>query len=91
MANNPWLQELPDPVSKACWDNYAAISQKTAKDMGVAQNDLVTVSANGKSIELPVLIQPGQADNTVSIAIGYGREKAGKSANGVGKNAYPIC
>jgi molybdopterin-containing oxidoreductase family iron-sulfur binding subunit len=91
MANNPWLQELPDPVSKACWDNYAAISQKTAHDMGLAQNDLVTVSVNGKSIELPVLIQPGQADKTVSVAIGYGREKAGKSANGVGKNAYPFA
>lgn len=90
MANNPWLQELPDPVSKACWDNYAAISQKTAKAMGVAQNDMVTVSVNGKSIELPVLIQPGQADDTVSVAIGYGREKAGKSANGVGKNAFPF-
>ncbi|GAB4005588.1 TAT-variant-translocated molybdopterin oxidoreductase [Spirosoma migulaei] len=89
-ANNPWLQELPDPVSKACWDNYAAISQKTAHDMSLAQNDLVTVTVNGKSVELPVLIQPGQADNTVSIAIGYGREKAGKSANGVGKNAYPF-
>lgn len=91
MANNPLLQELPDPVSKACWDNYAALSQKTAQDMGLAQNDMVTVSVNGKSIDLPVLVQPGQADNTVSVAIGYGREKGGKSANGVGKNAYPLA
>jgi len=91
MANNPWLQEVPDPVSKACWDNYAAVSQKTANDLGVQQNDLVTVTVNDKSVELPVLIQPGQADNTVSIAIGYGREKAGKSANNVGKNAYPLA
>ena len=91
MANNPFLQELPDPVSKACWDNYAALSQKTAHDIGLAQNDMVTVSVNGKSIDLPVLVQPGQADNTVSVAIGYGREKAGKSANGVGKNAYPLA
>ncbi|QHV98472.1 TAT-variant-translocated molybdopterin oxidoreductase [Spirosoma endbachense] len=90
-ANNPWLQEMPDPVTKACWDNYAAISQKTAHDLGLAQNDLVTVSADGKSVELPVLIQPGQADETVSVAIGYGREKAGKSANGVGKNAFPFA
>jgi len=91
VANNPWLQELPDPISKACWDNYAAISQKTAADMGLAQNDLVTVTVNGKSVELPVLVQPGQADNTVSIAIGFGREKAGKSANGVGKNVFPFA
>ncbi len=91
MANNPWLQEMPDPVTKACWDNYAALSQKTANDIGVTQNDLVTVKANGKSIELPVMIQPGQADNTVSVAIGYGREKAGKAAAGVGKNVYPFA
>ena len=91
MANNPWLQELPDPVSKVCWDNYAALSQKTAHDMGLAQNDMVTVAVNGKSIDLPVLVQPGQADNTVSIAIGYGREKGGKCANGVGKSAYPFA
>ena len=90
MANNPWLQELPDPVTKACWDNYAALSYKTANDIGVAQNDLITVSVGNKSVELPVLIQPGQADNTVSIAVGYGREKAGKAANGVGKNVFPF-
>lgn len=90
-ANNPWLQEVPDPVSKASWDNYACLSQKTANELGVEQTENVTIEVNGKSIELPVLIQPGQADNTVSVAIGYGREKAGKSANGVGKNAYPLA
>jgi MoCo/4Fe-4S cofactor protein with predicted Tat translocation signal len=90
-ANNPWLQELPDPVTKACWDNYAALSLKTAKELKVEQDDLVTVTVNGKSVEVPVLIQPGQADNTVSIAVGYGREKAGKAANGVGKNAFPMA
>jgi Fe-S-cluster-containing dehydrogenase component len=92
MANNPWLQEMPDPVSKACWDNYACISQKTAKELGIKQNDLVSIEVTGKpAIELPVLVQPGQADNTVSVAIGYGREKAGKSADGVGKNAYTLA
>jgi MoCo/4Fe-4S cofactor protein with predicted Tat translocation signal len=90
-ANNPWLQELPDPVTKATWDNYATVSQKTAKEKGWAQNDLVSVSIDGKTaIELPVLIQPGQADNTVGVAIGYGREKAGRAGTGVGKNAFPL-
>ncbi len=89
-ANNPWLQECPDPVSKATWDNYAAISQKTADKLGVAQNDMVTLEIAGKeAIELPVLIQPGQTVDTVGIAIGYGRQKAGKAADGVGKNIYP--
>jgi MoCo/4Fe-4S cofactor protein with predicted Tat translocation signal len=91
MGNNPWLQEFPDPISKACWDNYAAVSQKTAKDLGLAQDDVVKVEVKGKSVELPVLIQPGQANGTVAIAIGYGREKAGKSGNGVGANAFPLA
>ncbi|MFN4147561.1 MAG: TAT-variant-translocated molybdopterin oxidoreductase [Runella sp.] len=91
MANNPWLQEFPEPVTKACWDNYASISQKTAKELGLKQNQVVSVEVSGKSLELPVLIQPGQANGTVAVAIGYGREKAGKSGNGVGKNAYPLA
>jgi MoCo/4Fe-4S cofactor protein with predicted Tat translocation signal len=90
MANNPWIQEFPEPVSKACWDNYAAVSQKTAKDLGANQNDVVKVEVSGKTVELPLMIQPGQADGTVAIAIGYGREKAGKSGNGVGVNVYPF-
>jgi MoCo/4Fe-4S cofactor protein with predicted Tat translocation signal len=88
LANNPWLQEFPEPVTKACWDNYASVSQATAKELGVEQGDVVKVEAGGKSIELPILVQPGQASGTVAVAIGYGREKAGKAANGVGANAY---
>ncbi len=90
-ANNPWLQELPDPVTKATWDNHANISQKTATDLGLSQGDVVKVESKGKSVEVPVIIQPGQANGTVAISIGYGREKAGKSANGVGKNVYPLA
>ncbi len=90
-ANNPWLQELPDPVTKACWDNYASISQKTATALGLKQDDLVKVEMpNRGTVELPVLVQPGQADNTVAIAIGYGRTKAGKAADGVGANVFPF-
>lgn len=91
LANNPWLQEFPEPVTKACWDNYVSISQKTAKELGVAQDDVVKVEVKGKSVELPVLVQPGQANGTVAIAIGYGREKAGKAGNGVGVNAFPLA
>ncbi len=90
-ANNPWLQEMPEPVTKACWDNFACISQKTSSDHGLEQGDVVKVDLNGKSVDLPVLVQPGQANGTVAIAIGFGREKAGKSANGVGKNVYPLA
>lgn len=90
MANNPWLQEFPEPITKACWDNYASMSQKTAKDNELVQGDVIKVAINGKSVELPVLIQPGQANETIAVAIGYGREKAGKSGNGVGVNVYPM-
>ena len=90
IANNPWLQEMPDPISKACWDNYATLSQSLANTLGVEQGDLVKIESNGIAVELPVLIQPGQANNTVGVAVGYGRTKAGKSADGVGVNAFPL-
>jgi MoCo/4Fe-4S cofactor protein with predicted Tat translocation signal len=89
-ANNPWLQEFPEPVSKACWDNYASFSQKTAKELELAKDDVIEITANGNKFTLPVLVQPGQADGTVAVAIGYGRTKAGKSADGVGVNVFPF-
>ncbi len=90
-ANNPYLQEFPDPISRACWDNYLAVPKKMAVAMELVQGDLVKVEGKGYSIEIPVLIQPGQAEGTVALAIGYGREKAGKAGNKVGKNAYPFA
>jgi molybdopterin-containing oxidoreductase family iron-sulfur binding subunit len=84
-ANNPWLQELPDPVSKACWDNYVSVSPRLATELGLSEFDTVNVGGIG---ELPVLIQPGQEYKTLSVALGYGREKAGVPATGVGKNAF---
>ncbi|MDX2189293.1 MAG: TAT-variant-translocated molybdopterin oxidoreductase [Bacteroidota bacterium] len=90
-ANNPWLQELPEPISKACWDNYVTVSQKFANEKGLAQGDLVKIdSKTGKSITLPVLIQPGQAQNTIAFAMGYGRTVAGKVGNNVGQNVFPF-
>ncbi|HEY1008005.1 MAG TPA: TAT-variant-translocated molybdopterin oxidoreductase, partial [Sphingobacteriaceae bacterium] len=91
-ANNAYLQELPDAVSKVTWDNYAAMNPKTAEKLGLAEFDLATIKgSNGYSVVLPVLYQPGQAQGTVSIAVGYGRTKAGKAGNEVGKNAYPFA
>lgn len=86
-ANNPWLMELPDPVTKLCWDNVAAISPALAAKLGLATGDVVRIE---DEVVLPVLIQPGQADDTVSIAGGYGRTISGKVATGVGSNAYPL-
>lgn len=77
-ANNVWLHELPDPISKVCWDNYLAVSQTDATSLGYVQGDVVKIVAPGiAKINLPVLIQPGQAQGTMAIALGYGREKAG--------------
>jgi len=116
-ANNPWLQELPDPISKVTWDNYAMMSPAMAKSLlaldvmnqefGNQSNYEVhpekpvvkITSVNGKSVELPVIIIPGMHAAVVALAVGYGRESAnkdattdyiGKSANGAGKNVYPL-
>jgi MoCo/4Fe-4S cofactor protein with predicted Tat translocation signal len=90
-ANNPWLQELPDPVSKVTWDNFAAMSLTDLKALGLQEGDVITIDANGTSIALPVLLQPGQAEGTISVAVGYGRVKGGAVIeSGIGKNAYPL-
>ncbi len=89
-GNNPWLQEMPDPITKATWDNYLCVSIADARDK-YKQGDIVEVKANGFSVKVPVLIQPGQAKGTVSLALGYGRTSAGKCGDGVGKNAYPFA
>jgi len=73
-AHNPWLQELPDPVTKVVWDNYACLSPRTAKHLGVGQNDVVLLELpDGAALELPVYVQPGQHDRVVAVALGYGR------------------
>ena len=89
-ANNPWLQEVPDPISKVTWENTLALSTKTAKELGLEQGDWATLTVGKTTIELPVLIQPGQAHGTVSVAMGYGRTAAGKAGN-VGQNAFALA
>ncbi len=84
-ANNPWLQELPDPVAKISWDNFAAVPVAYAEENGLKNEDVISI--NG--IELPVFIQPGQAKDTISVALGYGREIAGKVGDQTGTNLYP--
>ena len=101
-ANNPWLQELPDPISKATWDNYALISTAKAKELGIDYTSVdyeyhtpkptVKITVNKKEIELPVIVVPGMDANTIAVAVGYGRsEKLGKAAGNVGINAYQFA
>lgn len=86
-ASNGWLQELPHPVSKITWDNYAAISHTTAKQLNVENDDLIEVDVKGRKVTIPVFIQPGSADNTVTIELGYGRKNAGVVGSDVGFDA----
>ena len=106
-GNNPWLLELPDPVTRACWDNYVMISPALAKellDLDVTiereANDyeyfpkkrVLSVKAGNKEIALPFLVVPGMNNNTIAIAVGYGRsENVGRAVKGVGKNAFPFA
>jgi len=110
-AYNPWLHELPDPISKVTWDNYACLSPATAKTLGLADGDLVRLDPAGEDgdaarLELPVLVQAGQHDRVIGVALGYGSQLSGRfanigpqwfqskstvGANGlVGKNAAPL-
>ena len=95
-ANNPWLQEMPDPVSKVVWDNYITMSPKQMKELGLATfqeqksvHDVVELTVNGAKVKVVVFPQPGQVYGTVGLALGYGRTKAGKCGN-VGANAYQL-
>lgn len=89
-ANNPWLQELPDPITKICWDNYFAVLPAFAEKMGWRQGNVIEVKAGNAVVKGPVLLQPAVADETIAVAVGYGRTKAGKAGNNVGFNAYPF-
>jgi Fe-S-cluster-containing dehydrogenase component len=84
-TNNPWLQETPDPVSKVCWDNYAAVSPQFAGDHNLKTGDMILIN---ERLEIPVLIQPGQKYGTLSVALGYGMEISGRVATGLGSNGY---
>ena len=93
-ANNGWLQEIPHPISKIVWDNYAAISTKTAKELDVKDNDVIEVvrqlTDGNNKINVPCFIQAGQADNFITIELGYGRTKCGEVGKNVGVNANKL-
>ncbi len=89
-ANNPWLQELPDPVTKLTWDNAALLSPRTARRLEVDSEDLIEVGYGGRTLEIPVLVMPGHADDALTLPLGYGRSGEESVARGVGVNAYAI-
>jgi molybdopterin-containing oxidoreductase family iron-sulfur binding subunit len=90
LANNGWLQELPKPLSKIVWDNVASLSAATAQRLRVATSDVIEITLEGRSLEAPVWIAPGQADDCISLTLGYGRTKSGRVGTGVGYRAAAI-
>jgi MoCo/4Fe-4S cofactor protein with predicted Tat translocation signal len=101
-ANNGWLQELPDPLTKIAWENAILVSPETARSLGFHFQDfdekqlyfrhsvLGKVSMGGKEIQGPVWIQPGMADNVIGLALGYGRPRPGRVGQDAGFNAYAL-
>ncbi|MEJ2112654.1 MAG: TAT-variant-translocated molybdopterin oxidoreductase [Flavobacteriaceae bacterium] len=99
-ANNPWLQEFPDPITRASWDNYLTVSKADADELGLVNtyvangalnSNYASVTVNGgEAIKVPVIIQPGQAKGSVGLAFGYGKTKGLKSEMQTGVNAYAL-
>jgi len=89
-ANNGWLQELPAPLSKMTWDNPLQVAPKMADRLAVKSGDMVKVELNGKSLELPVWVQAGHPDNSLTAFLGYGRRRAGRAGTAVGFDVYPL-
>lgn len=89
-AANPWLQEMPDPITKATWDNYLQVSPLMAKEKALKNGNVVIVKTKRGELKVPVLVQPGLDDHTVALALGYGRTVCGKGGKDVGVNAYPL-
>jgi MoCo/4Fe-4S cofactor protein with predicted Tat translocation signal len=99
-ANNTWLQELPKPVSRICWDNVAFMSLKTAQELGVVGKEavalvhdsapLVQIRVNGRTLVAAAYPIPGHVDNAITLHLGYGRTRAGSNGSGTGFNAYTL-
>jgi molybdopterin-containing oxidoreductase family iron-sulfur binding subunit len=89
-ADNAWLAELPDPVTKLTWDNAALLSPGAAARLGVNTSDVVSLDVRGRALLAPVIVVPGMADDVVGIALGYGQASPGRLPDGVGANAFAL-
>lgn len=96
-ANNGWLMELPDPITKITWDAVALMSPVTAEALGLRARkfgdymyELVNIEVNGRSVEMAAWVLPGHADNAVTVTTGFGRNDIGRVANGVGFNSWSV-
>jgi molybdopterin-containing oxidoreductase family iron-sulfur binding subunit len=101
-GGNPWLLEVPDPVTRSSWDNYAMISTKKAEELGIdykavdfeyyPDKPIIDITVGNKKVSLPALVIPGMQADTIAVAVGYGRsENYSKATQGVGQNVYPLA
>ena len=101
-GGNPWLLEVPDPVTRSSWDNYAMISTKKAEELGIDYKDIdfeyypdkpiIDIAVGSNKVSLPALVVPGMHPDTIAVALGYGRSEAfAKATKGIGKNVYPFA
>ena len=89
-ANNGWLQELSNPITKLAWGNAALLSPKTAGELGIADGDVIRLELDGRSLEIVAMLLPGQADYSVGVALGYGRTTCGHIGQDLGYNSYAL-
>ena len=89
-SNNGWLQELPKPMTKLTWDNAVLIGPKMADRLAIKTEDVVELELNGRKARGPVWIQAGHPDNSVTVFLGYGRQRAGRVGTGTGFDVYPL-
>jgi len=89
-SNVGWLQELPKPVTNLSWDNAALVSGATLTKWGFAEDDIIELTVNGRKVNAPIVVAPGQPDNSVTVYLGYGRTFAGRVGSGAGFDAYLI-
>jgi molybdopterin-containing oxidoreductase family iron-sulfur binding subunit len=86
-ANNGWLQECPKPLTKLTWDNAALVSPRLAERLGLTHEQVIALTVDSRRLEIPVWVQPGQAEGTITLALGYGRRKTGRVGTGTGFDA----
>ncbi len=91
LANNGWLQELPDPVTKVSWGNPAQVAPETARRLGVVDGDMIQIAVGDRTVTVPVAVQPGTHPRAVALGLGYGRTQVGPVGNGVGVDAFPLA
>ncbi len=89
-ADNAWLLELPDPITKLTWENAALLAPATATGMGIETGDVIRIEADGRALDLPAFVDPGHAPDAITLRLGWGRSGAEKTAFGHGVSVYRL-